>query len=229
VEEKCTCGAVTVEGARFCHRCGRPLRDEPQAADEEPVTGTDLAPREDEPEAGQPLPAELVRARALSQEIPPTEISFKNGQAVRVALLTSMFILVALMATFPFGGQIAGLLVALGGGFYAVFLYRRRSGAGLSVVGGARMGWMTGVFTFVLITVLFTVSMALLSGNEEFLRAYEQNARNMGLSPENSQRVVDLIRNPVVIFVALGMQFLMLTLVCSLGGALGAKLIQRQD
>ena len=48
-------------------------------------------------------------------------------------------------------------------GFLAVFLYSRRTGQTLSIRSGARMGWITGIFSFTLVTILFTVIMVAVS------------------------------------------------------------------
>ena len=39
-------------------------------------------------------------------------------------------------------------------GFLAVFLYRRRTGQRLSVASGARLGWICGIFGFVIVAVM---------------------------------------------------------------------------
>lgn len=195
---------------------------------EESAAESDSAPQP-EPVSVESAVLERARLEALGQETPPTEISFRNRQAVRVALLTAMFTLVSLTVALTLLGQILGFVVALAGGFYAVFLYRQRSGTGLSVIAGARMGWMTGVFTFVFITIITTATLALSSGFEELARAYEQYARNAGLPADQTKRAIDLLSNPFVILGALGLQFLLLTLLCSLGGALGAKMTNRQE
>ena len=42
-------------------------------------------------------------------------------------------------------------------GFLAVFLYRRSTGQRLSVMNGARLGWISGIFGFVIVTIILTM------------------------------------------------------------------------
>lgn len=160
---------------------------------------------------------------------PLQDINFRNGQAVKVGIIVALLIQLVLMVSVPLGMSMLAPVIHLAGGAYAVFLYRRRAGAGLTIVNGARMGWITGVFAFVLITIFFTLSMALIAGSDQFLDAYKESARSMGLSGENSDKLGEYLRNPLFLLGALGFQFLMLTLLCSLGGALGAKLSHREN
>ena len=51
----------------------------------------------------------------------------------------------------------------MAGGFVSVYLYHRRTGDYLSVRGGLQIGWMTGVFCFVVTMVMLTVLLAILS------------------------------------------------------------------
>src|ERR1044071_8323555 len=66
VPEFCTCGARLPEDARFCHKCGKPQRDEP------------LMVEEARPPPPFPRDVPVVLA-------PP--IGFHNGPAVRIGLL----------------------------------------------------------------------------------------------------------------------------------------------
>ncbi len=48
-------------------------------------------------------------------------------------------------------------------GFLAVFLYRRSTGQRLSVMNGARLGWISGIFGFVIVTIILTLFVIALS------------------------------------------------------------------
>ena len=140
--ERCTCGATLPEDALFCHRCGKPQR-ELLAAEPE------LEPA---PIVPPPIPAAPV---ALST---PAPIGFHNGPAVRMALLAGMLSIAVLMVT----GQISMLQVLMplwliAGGFFAVFLYRRKTGQRLSALSGAHLGWIAGIFGFLFMTVILTL------------------------------------------------------------------------
>lgn len=199
----------------FCHRCGRPLRE--------------ISPGGVEPE---PQPAEVLPAEtaALLDEVAavPAPINFHNGSAVRVGFLAATIVQLAVTLAAAAGASILMPLMLFAGGFYSVFLYRRRTGEGVSIRNGARIGWMTGVFSFVIMTVLFTVGMAALAGSDQLLKAYKDSAANLGLPPDSADQMQKLLNDPgalaLSIVLGLAIQFLFLTLLCSVGGAVGARL-----
>lgn len=187
-------------------------------------------PAHDEaPPAAQPPAPEL----ALPSAEP--EINFGNRLAVRVALVAAAlsFLLtiaagavsIALMQIF------VPLLISAAGGFYAVFLYRRRSGASMSVRNGARMGWITGVFGFVITTVLSTLLMIGLLSQGGIAALYRKNAAELGLPADTVDKMVEMLNNPAVLVLLLvfflAFQFMSQTVASSVGGALGAKFLER--
>jgi hypothetical protein len=124
VADFCTCGAELPPDARFCHRCGKPQREEDIP---------ELAPPRALPEAERQAPK------------PPPAIDFRNRLALRAAFLAAL--LANLLTLFPYL-FLAAPLWLVGAGFLAVHVYLRRSGQALSVASGARVGWLTGVFSF---------------------------------------------------------------------------------
>src|SRR5215831_11233038 len=120
----CTCGAQLVDGAVFCHKCGKPLRE---------------IVVEPEVESTAPIPA------ATAPPEPPP-VSFRNRPAVQ-----SAFWVAALALLFSMLNPILTMVVWAAAGFAAVRLYRRRTGMSLSVRAGMIMGWITGVILFALI------------------------------------------------------------------------------
>ena len=92
----------------------------------------------------------------------PAEISFHNRLAVRIGFIAAMG--AVMISVFPIPLPFVRLPIAfLAAGFLAVYLYSRRTGQTLSIRSGARMGWITGIFSFTLVTVLFTVAMVAIS------------------------------------------------------------------
>ena len=126
------------------------------------------------------------------------------------------------------GASILLPLLLIGGGFYAAVLYMRRTGAPLSLVEGARVGWITGLFAFVIATVFFTAGMALLSASGDMMKAYEESLQRMNLPADSVERFRKMLEEPgrfaLTMIAGLVFQFLFLTIFCSLGGALGARL-----
>ncbi len=204
----CTCGAELPPDALFCHKCGKPQREgflpEPEVTvREEPV--------EPKPEVKPAAP----------------EIGFHNSMAVRVGFLAGSVAFLLGLLPVPFLGRI---ILLLGAGFFSVFLYRRRSGQSLSVGNGARIGWMSGLFCFVIITLLFTVNMLLISfvakegGMAGF---YREQLGNMGMPEESIREVVEILGNPWRMGALLFSLFFLFTGLLTAGGALGAKMLRR--
>src|SRR5437868_1931794 len=136
VPEFCTCGAQLPPDARFCHKCGKPQYDYQASFDQ----------AEPEPEAAQPQPA-VAELQPLQVS---TDISFHNGLAVRIGFIAAMGAVFLLLIPVPL--PYLRLLVApLAAGYFAVFLYSRRTGQVLSVSSGRRMGWITGILSFVIV------------------------------------------------------------------------------
>jgi len=203
VPEYCTCGAQLPDDARFCHKCGKPQRDEPLLVEEQPVIDVPPAP---------PLP--------VAAEPPP--ISFRNAAAVRVALATGIpvFLLSA------FAGPLA-LAVPVAGGFFAVYLYRRRTGQKISVLAGARLGWISGIIVFTILTMLLTLMVLMLSQPDLLQQMRDQMAKMSSISQEEVTRRIELLRTPSSLALALLDAFLSYTLLTALGGAVGAKFLSR--
>lgn len=212
----CTCGAITVEGAQFCHKCGRPLYEmvpEPEAeVTEAPVFQEEV-----------PVPEPVVLQPAL------TEISFKNAAAVRVGLAVAAigFLFTNLTGLVGSGPAqfVSLMLISMASGGFAVWLYKRRTGQSLSVKSGARLGWITGVFSFVLITVITTFTVAIV-GPEKIAEAFKDPAVMRGVP---AAQVEQILSNPLVIGFALLLSmcamFAVYAVASSLGGALGAKFL----
>lgn len=213
VEPFCTCGAKLVEDALFCHRCGRPVRA--LTAEEH---GEAETLEEPQPVSAAPVPP------AAEFQAP----AFQSSTAVRVGFLAAVLVQLASILSAIAGASLLMPLLLLGGGFYSAVLYMRRTGAPLSAVEGARVGWITGIFTFVIATVFFTAGMALLSSSGELVKAYEESLAKMNLPADSAEKLRRLLAEPrsfaLTLIAGLVFQFLFLTIFCSLGGMLGARL-----
>ncbi|MCC6589442.1 MAG: zinc ribbon domain-containing protein [Bryobacterales bacterium] len=207
----CTCGTRLVEDALFCHRCGRPTRD--LSARDEPAVET--APVEAAPAGPKPPPLPAVH-----------EINFHNRMAVKTAMLMAM--MVSMMLFMPFGGivrTLASFLVLPAAGFGAVYLYHRRTGAFLSVGSGARMGWLTGLFIFLIALVMLSLMIIALT-NDEIRESVRQQVYAAGAEINFDEFVANL-QSPQL-FGALFVLFLFFTALPMIGGALGAKVLERE-
>ena len=156
---------------------------------------------------------------------PPVElapISFRNATAVRVALLTGipMFLLSAVAGPLM-------LIVPVAGGFFAVYLYRQRTGQQMTVLAGARLGWISGIIVFTILTVLLTVVVLMLSQPDFLQSMRDQMAKMSSISQEELTKRIELLRTPSALAQGLLETFLTYTLLTALGGAVGAKFLNR--
>lgn len=198
----CTCGAQLPDDARFCHKCGKPQREEPVfLAEEEPP----------------PIPQ-----AAIAEPLP---IGFNNRMAVWIALRVGVLAFIAFLATSVAGAF--ALVWPVVSGFFAVYLYRKRTGERLSILSGARLGWLAGIFGFVLITILLTMTLVALSEPDVVQKLRDQwKARS--LSEADINMMIEFMRSPSGVVMLLLGSFLLFTLLPAFGGAVGAKLLDRQ-
>jgi hypothetical protein len=130
VVDRCTCGAVPPEDARFCHKCGRPLYE----ADIARIAAQDAPP--------QPV----IQAAVPSAK--PVGVSFKNFRALAITtfMAGTAFVISGVAAVvspllFP--------LVLLAAGFFAAVIYKNQAAGPISTAAGALLGWMTGLWLFI--------------------------------------------------------------------------------
>jgi hypothetical protein len=201
--EFCTCGAQLPPDALFCHKCGRPQREIAALEPEPPPP----APWQVPPAAG---------AGAFPSNAPPHEplpMNFRNPVAVRIAALVSLG--ASALFFLPYVNWLAA-------GYFAVFLYRRKTGAPLNVVAGVRIGWMTGILTFAILAVCFSGFVVLLNagGMREIFEAQLKNSPDPRI-----QQVLTMVRSLPDVLTMLANFFVFTTCLSMAGGALGAKLV----
>ena len=116
----------------------------------------------------------------------------------------------------------------LAAGFFAVFLYRRRTGQSLSLRSGARLGWITGIFSFTIFTVQLTAGVLAAQSEGGLAGVLKQQ-----LPPNDArtQQVLQILQEPsemvLMMLLALFFLFVLLTALPTLGGVLGAKVLAR--
>lgn len=204
----CTCGAQLPPDARFCHKCGKPQYDYPSLIEEAA--------------APEPTPTS-VPALTLSK---PLEIGFHNGLAVRIGFVAASSAVV--MFLFPLPNPFLRLLAFLVAGFLAVFLYTRRTGQMLSIRSGARMGWITGIFSFLLVGILATISIVAIATREGLANFFRSQLPPNDARTEN---MAQMLQDPATLAAALLFMlivlFIIVTALPMIGGALGAKLFEK--
>jgi hypothetical protein len=194
--EYCTCGAQLPPDAVFCHKCGKPQRD--------------IVPVEPEPLVQQQAPVDLG---IIAPQPEPIPMNFRNPIAVRIAAL------VAVGATALFFIPYINWLAA---GYFAVFLYKRKTGARLNLGAGVKIGWMTGLLTFAILAVFFSAFVVLLNsdGMREIFQAQIRNSPDPRI-----QQVLSMVQSVPEVLGMLANFFIFTTCLSMAGGALGAKLL----
>jgi hypothetical protein len=212
VMEHCTCGADLPPNARFCPRCGKPQREE------------DLVR-----EAVQPPQLRDTTAAPLPAPEMPAPISFHNGAAVRSALLAAPLglVLLVLISALPLPPVLQPLSF-IAAGLIAVSLYRRRSGAALETMSGARLGWIAGVFCFLTFLMLFTISLIAMS-DPAVAAEMRRMMSAQGVPPESIDQFFQALRNPASVIGTIGIFFFLFTAMAAVGGAIGAWLGRSRD
>jgi hypothetical protein len=211
VPERCTCGAQLPPDALFCHKCGKPQR-ELLEADPEPAVET--------PAIATPLVAAPVAPA-------PVPIGFHNGPAVRVALLAGVLSIVI----WGIGGRIAPPVFfpvwMILSGMLTVFLYKLRTGQRLSTIAGARLGWISGIFGLVIIAILFAVFATAMVNDPATASSIRQQFAQSGQPGADFDTFVKELRSPSTWLLVLPLFFLLFTILSAFGGAIGARLLDR--
>jgi hypothetical protein len=212
VAEFCSCGAQLPPDARFCHKCGAPQFDYDAMLAE-----THNAPVIDAQVALPPVEA-------------PVEVSFHNRIAVRIAFIGALnsLLLFLLLSPIPLLAIFGSFLLA---GFLAVFLYRRATGQNVTSGNGAKIGWITGIFSFTIFTILSTVNILVVSyqgGLSKEINQVRSQMTAQGADPDVMLRFIDQPAGLAAFLIGcLIFMFIFVTVLPTLGGYLGAKLFTR--
>lgn len=162
------------------------------------------------------------------QTLIPSDISFHNALAVRVGFIAAMGAVLAALLLMPRVVVLLPVAFVLAG-FLAVFLYSRRTGQTLSVRGGARMGWITGVFVFTIMGVISTITTLTSSDQVGF---GERLRSQVAANDPNSELILRMLSNPIMLgglmVASLAIMFVIVTCLPMLGGALGAKVLDKR-
>ena len=205
--EFCTCGAKLPEDARFCHKCGKPQRDEPLLAQE--------------PEEPPPPPPAVPE-----RQFPP--IGFHNGPAVRIALLFGLLSLVMLALSGQLLMPAAFLIWLIAAGFLCVRSYRRRTGQMLTMAHGAHLGWICGLFVFAVFAIFAAIVAVGIAFDPSVLDAMRDQIKASAAPGTDVTQALEVMRSPTGIAVVLLVAFLLFTALPAFGGAIGAKLLDRE-
>jgi hypothetical protein len=225
VPEYCTCGAKLPPDALFCHKCGKPQRE---------VVGEET-PETPAPEAlAEQAVAEPVAVAPDAAPAVPPEIGFHNRPAVRSSFLAAALSSLLISRPTPIVLTAPWMLVwLLFAGFLAVRFYGRRTGMPLTVRGGFRMGWITGIFCFVIAMVFFTITIISISSQEGLAAFYRKQFTGRVPAGVDMNQMLAMLESPaglgVILIFALLMLFLIYTVLPTVGGGLAARMLARKS
>jgi hypothetical protein len=203
---QCNCGAQLPDDARFCHRCGKPQFEE------------DIV-RLREQEATIAPPAPVIVAAG--------KIDFGNKRAVFVSIAVAMltlFVFTASSVLVPFAASILMLPLFCFAGFTAARWYIKQTGESITAQNGARLGFMTALWAFLVVVVL-CVFLAIFVSNP----AWRDQLVSMVTSQGNpaAQEIAKMVQDPrkfiLLMMGELLVNFCLFTFPSMLGGMLGVR------
>lgn len=213
------CGHSIEDGKPFCPQCGAP---QIRVAAVEVATGP-------APTGDIVLPALRGKRDLASSSLGASSLLVGSYHAVKpCALAAAVALLLLLLRVNPFAA-------ALGAGFLAVIFSRRRPGSGIGAAAGARLGALSGLFFFSMLTILEASAVAILHKGAEVRseiidKIQQAAARYPG--PE-VQPFLDFAKSPGGLAIMMGASlifgFVVFVLLGSLGGALGAAILGRRN
>ena len=166
----------------------------------------------------------------LTQPYPRREVrvDIHNRLAVSSGITAGALGLVAFLVVSALGAAALAPLATFAGGAYASYLYGRRSGAPVTLGSGAKLGWISGVVTFLVIALLSAMCVALFEANREMMDAYIKAAQSSGTQAQDLGRMKEILENPSQLLVSAPVLFFMLSALSTLGGMLHAFTMRRR-
>ena len=160
----------------------------------------------------------------------PPAIGFHNPLAVRAGLLAAAIAALLGMIQLPLM-MFWTLVRLLASGFFAVYIYQRRSGAMVTAREGARLGWITGIFSFLIATVLTTIAVAAVASTQGLAAFFREQVQSQGWQGISMEEALRYLETPVgigfALFFSLVLGFALFSFLSTLGGIVGAKVLER--
>jgi hypothetical protein len=215
------CNAEVAPGTPFCPQCGAPqIRVATPVTSQPVISRVDEEPGADRFGTSSSDSGEAISAIRWSSALPKTAVS---GFAT-VALL----ILVASITQLP---ALALLVVPLGGAFSVLLYVRGNNKQPVSGGAGARLGAVTGLFSFLVYCLIAAAELSSQRGEVlNTVRKALDEAAAQSADPQ-AHNLVQMMMTPsgiAMLFVLAAIIFLFIFLILSsLGGAAGAAMLKR--
>jgi hypothetical protein len=165
--------------------------------------------------------------------VAPSNINFHNPRAVTVSIMVAAPTLLLLFLLATVAPQVVPF-VFCAGGFLATILYTRRTGESISAQSGARMGFMTCLWAFVVILLMSCLVVGMLASPEARHVLQQQAPASFQGNPQMADAMAKTMKsldNPsdfiVNLIFGILFMFCIWSLLSMLGGILAAKLARR--
>ena len=95
------------------------------------------------------------------------------------------------------------------------------------------MGWMTGLFCFLVAMVVFTINIVILASGGRLSAVFRDQIQSQANTDASVQEALRLLDSPagmvVLIMFTLALMFFLFTSLPMIGGALSAKVLEREQ
>ncbi len=174
--------------------------------------------------------AASLPAAELVYDGPPEPIDLRNRMAVRLAFLAAAMLFPLVLLPAPL--LMKSVLLAAGG-FFASWMYQRRTQTRLGYLNAFRLGWISGLMLFLLVLGFYAIAIAIISfsgGNlfSQLLEAMQVSGAAASIPEEQLRLMREVFSDGAKLFmmllVALFLVFLYFTALAGLGGAMAARM-----
>ncbi len=137
-------------------------------------------------------------------------VSFRNMEVVKTALMAA--VLATFLLFLPYVNWFAA-------GYFAVFFYRRKTHQPVDIIAGVRIGWLTGLMNFAIVSIILVCWILMLRTPEAM-----DVARMMAQKNAQFKELLAIVQNGPQLFGVIVTLFVFATFLSMSGGLLGAVL-----
>jgi len=199
----CSCGATAPAGSLFCPMCAHPLSHSPTATHQ--------------PKNRSQVTEPVAKKNSITWTHADV-IKSCYPSAVLAALFGSLFFYLFFL-TYPTAGV------------FSVHNYRRRTAEQLQTNDGVRLGFVTGVLSFLVSLVMSTLVILIAGDPTIFAEAIRQEVQSMSVPVAAQQQMLDFLQSPMalsfMVLFSLAMSLTAAIVLSIIGGVIGTKILSR--